>query len=347
MYPCRKRQQANNHLEEDVSENTEAEIKRKNRNWDWKRIFSSQESTIFLVIIAGGIALSFISPYFFQRSNILAVLLAASFETIVAIGMTLLLISGGFDLSVGSTFAFSGVIAGVLLANEVNAVLAIIGGLAAGAAVGYVNGIIISKVRVNPLITTLAMMSIIRGVVFVMTRGLGVSNLPDTFNVIGQATVGGIQAPIIIMLVLVVVFGLLFRYSVYFRQYFYIGGNEAAALYSGIKVDRLKIIGYVLAGFMAGLAGILTAARMGGALSTAGTGLELRVITACIIGGCSLAGGEGSMWGSFFGVLLMALVANAFNLTGVSVYWQRAIYGFILLAAVLFDAVRRRRILEG
>jgi len=189
-------------------------------------------------------------------------------------------------------------------------------------------------------------MSIIRGIVFVMTRGLGVSNLPDTFNVIGQTKVVGVQTPIIIMVILVVLFGSLFKYSVFFRQYFYIGGNEDAALYSGIKVDRLKIIAYVTAGLTAGLAGILTAARMGGALSTAGTGLELRVITACIIGGCSLAGGEGTMWGSFLGVILMVLVANAFNLTGVSPYWQRAIYGFILLAAVLFDAVRRRRMEE-
>lgn len=330
-----------------MSNNAAIETKDKKRKWDWKNIFSSQESTILLVIIAGGIILSFISPFFLKRSNILAVLLAASFETIVAIGMTLLLISGGFDLSVGSTFAFSGVVAGILLTNNVGPVLSILGGLAAGAAVGYVNGIIISKVRVNPLITTLAMMSIIRGIVFVMTRGLGVSNLPDGFNVVGQATVLGVQAPIIIMIVLVIIFGLLFKYSVYFRQYFYIGGNESAALYSGIKVDRLKIIGYVLAGLTAGLAGILSSARMGGALSTAGTGLELRVITACIIGGCSLAGGEGSMWGSFLGVLLMVLVANAFNLLGVSVYWQRSIYGFILLAAVLFDAVRRRRILGG
>lgn len=330
-----------------VNNNVTTERKEKKQKFDVRRIFSSQESTILLVIIAGGIVLSFISPYFFNRSNILAVLLAASFETIVAIGMTLLFISGGFDLSVGSTFAFSGVVAGVLMTNNISPLFSIIGGLAAGAAVGYVNGIIISKVRVNPLITTLAMMSIIRGVVFVMTRGLGVSNLPDEFNVVGQATVLGVQMPIIIMVVLVIIFGLLFKYSVYFRQYFYIGGNEAAALYSGIKVDRLKIIGYVIAGIMAGLAGILSSARMGGALSTAGTGLELRVITACIIGGCSLAGGEGSMWGSFLGVLLMVLVANAFNLLGVSVYWQRSIYGFILLAAVLFDAVRRRRILGG
>jgi ribose transport system permease protein len=316
------------------------------RQSSWKNIIGSQESTIFLVILAGGIALTFISPFFLNKDNILAIFMAASFESIVAIGMTLLLISGGFDLSVGSTFAVSGVVTGVLLSNGVGVFFAVVLGLATGGAVGYINGIIISKIRVNPLITTLAMMSIIRGVVFVMTRGLGVSNLSDEFNIIGQAKILGVQSPIIIMITLVVLFGLLFKYSVFFRQYFYIGGNEDAALYSGIKVVRLKIIAYVTAGLAAGLAGILTAARMGGALSTAGTGLELRVITACIIGGCSLSGGVGTMWGSFLGVILMVLVANAFNLTGVSPYWQRAIYGFILLAAVLFDAVRRRRMEE-
>ena len=218
--------------------------------------------------------------------------------------------------------------------------------LLAGAFVGLVNGIIIAKIKVNPLITTLAMMSIIRGTVFIITKGLGIPTLPDAFSIIGQARLYTVQTPIIIMVVSLVIADIFFRHSVFFRQYFFIGGNEESARLSGIKVENLQILAYIVAGFMSAIAGILSAARMAGALSTAGTGPELRVITACIIGGCSLAGGEGSVLGSFLGVLLMALVANAFNLLGVSIYWQRAIYGAILLAAVLVDVVRRRRMEE-
>lgn len=314
--------------------------------FDVVRILRYKELPLIILIVVGSIALTFASRNFLNISNILAVFLGASFDTLVGIGMTLLLISGGFDLSVGSTFAFGGVITGIMLTTGANVVLSIIGGLAAGALVGFVNGIIIARVKVNPLITTLATMSIVRGLVFIITRGLGIPNLPVTFNVIAQARVYLIQTPIIIMVIALFLSDIFFRFSIFFRQYFFIGGNEESARLSGIKVDALKILGYTFSGFMAAVAGILSAARMGGALSTAGTGSELTVITACIIGGCSLAGGEGSVLGSFLGVLLMALVANAFNLLGVSIYWQRAIYGLILLGAVLVDVVRRRR-MEG
>jgi ribose transport system permease protein len=309
-------------------------------------ILKQQELSLLIVIIVGSIALAFASPNFLNINNILAVFLAASFDSIVAIGMTLLLISGGFDLSVGSVFGFGGVITGMFLSHGIGVPFAVLGGLLAGAFVGLVNGIIIAKIKVNPLITTLAMMSIIRGTVFIITKGLGIPTLPDAFSIIGQARLYTVQTPIIIMVVSLVIADIFFRHSVFFRQYFFIGGNEESARLSGIKVENLQILAYIVAGFMSAIAGILSAARMAGALSTAGTGTELRVITACIIGGCSLAGGEGSVLGSFLGVLLMALVANAFNLLGVSIYWQRAIYGAILLAAVLVDVVRRRRMEE-
>jgi len=309
-------------------------------------LLKQKELSLLFVIILGSIALIFASPHFLNINNILAVFLAASFESIVAIGMTLLLISGGFDLSVGSVFAFGGVITGILLTHGAGVILSVFGGLLAGAFVGFLNGIIIAKIKVNPLITTLAMMSIIRGTVFIITKGLGIPTLPDEFNIIAQARLSIVQIPIIIMVLCLIISEVFFRHSVFFRQYFFIGGNEESARLSGIKVEILRILAYMIAGFMAATAGILSAARMGGALSTAGTGSELRVITACIIGGCSLAGGEGSVLGSFLGVLLMALVANAFNLLGVSIYWQRAIYGAILMLAVLVDVIRRKRMEE-
>jgi len=311
-----------------------------------RNILRYKELSLFLVIVVGSIILTLASPFFSNISNIHAVLLGASFDSIIAIGMTLLLISGGFDLSVGSVFGFAGVISGIALVHGANVVFSILIGLLAGAFIGFINGIIIARIKVNALITTLAMMSIIRGLIFVITKGLGVPNLTDAFDRVAQTRIYGIQTPIIVMAVSLVLADVFFRKSIFFRQYFFIGGNEESARLSGIRVERLQILAYVISGAMAALSGILTASRMAGALPLSGTGTELRVITACIIGGCSLAGGEGSVLGSFLGVMLMALVTNAFNLLGVSIYWQRAIYGTILLLAVLIDVIRRKRMEE-
>lgn len=257
--------------------------------------------------------------------------------------MTLLLISGGFDLSIGSVAGFGGVMAGKMLVYGQGPVVAVIVGILSGAFVGLVNGFIIAKIKVNPLITTLAMLSIVRGTIYIITKGLGIPTLPDNFNIIAQKKFYGFQTPIIIMIIFIILAEIFFRKSVFFKQYYFIGGNEESARLSGIRVDYLRILTYVISGTLAALSGILMASRMGGAISTAGTGMELRIITACVIGGCSLAGGEGTMLGSFLGVLLMVLVVNAFNLLGVSVYWQQAVMGTILLVAVLIDVLRRRR----
>jgi len=309
-------------------------------------ISSFRELPLLLVIIVIGVILSFLSPHFLNPQNIIAVLLGASFDAIVAVGMTLLLISGGFDLSVGSVVGFGGVVAGKMLVYGQNPVVAVLAGLLAGALIGALNGFIIAKIKVNPLITTLAMLSIVRGAIYIITKGLGVPTLPDNFNIIAQKRFYGFQTPIIIMFILIILAEVFYRKSVFFKQYYFIGGNEESARLSGIRVDFLKLATYVISGTLAALAGVLMASRMGGAISTAGTGVELRVITACIIGGCSLAGGEGTMLGSFLGVLLMALVSNAFNLLGVSIYWQQAVMGTILLVAVLIDVLRRRRLEE-
>lgn len=312
----------------------------------YNMISGFKELPLLLIIIVIGIVSSFLSPNFLNPQNIIAVLLGASFDAIVAVGMTLLLISGGFDLSVGSVVGFGGVMAGKMLVSGQNPVIAVLVGLLAGAFIGAINGFIIAKIKVNPLITTLAMLSIVRGTIFIITKGLGIPTLPDNFNIIAQKRFYGFQTPIIIMLIFIIVAEVFYRKSVFFKQYYFIGGNEESARLSGIRVDYLKLLTYVISGTLAALAGILMASRMGGAISTAGSGVELRVITACVIGGCSLAGGEGTILGSFLGVLLMAIVSNAFNLLGVSIYWQQAVMGTILLIAVLVDVLRRRRLEE-
>lgn len=307
-----------------------------------RKILSFRELIVFVIIIIFFIFLIFLTPNFLTTENMLALLLSVSINSIVAIGMTILLISGGFDLSVGSVLGWGGVITGMLLLKGIPIVFSIIIGLSTCAFIGLLNALIIVKMKVNSLITTLGMLNVVRGAIFIFTKGHGIPDLPANFNVIGQKTFFNLQTPIIIMLIFVIIFDIFIRNSAFFRQFYYIGSNENTAVLSGIKTDILKMLGYILSALLAGLAGIILAARSGGAMALAGTGLELRVITACIIGGCSLAGGEGTILGAFLGIFLIATVINAFNLLGVSVYWQDAILGLILILAVIFDVVRKR-----
>ncbi len=307
------------------------------------RLTDFREFMILAIIIGGCIAMSFASPIFMTFGNWSALLLQVSVECIVAIGMTILLVSGGFDLSVGSTFALAGAITAMSIVAGLPVFLGLLLGLAVGAVVGVVNGLIIARIGINPFVTTLAMMSILRGALLVITRGRNISGLPASFRVIGQGNLFKVQNPIWTALLLVLVGDILLRKSRFFRQNYYLGGNERAALFSGIRVDRLKIFNYGLTGVLAALAGIIMTARLGTASVTAGTGLELNVISAVIIGGASLKGGEGTVLGSFLGSLLMGILVGALTLLGVDVYWNTLVIGATLLIAVLIDNFGRRR----
>lgn len=310
----------------------------------WRRLLEQREMSIFLVVLAGGLYLHLASPNFLQKTNLIAVLLGLSFDAIIAVGMTVLLVSGGFDLSVGSVLALGGAVAGYAMTKWGFGVgTAILLGLLAGALVGYINGWIIARVGVNPLIGTLGMMSIARGAVLLLTAGYGIPNLPDPFNKLGQGVFLGMQYPVWIMLLTVIVGELMLRRSRFFRQSYFVGGNERSARLSGINVERVKITNYILVGVMAALTGLLLTARLGTASVSAGMGAELRVISAVVIGGASLSGGEGSVVGSLLGVILMALISNGLNLLGVNVYWQTIVIGTVLVLAVAADTLSRRR----
>lgn len=282
------------------------------------------------------------SPVFLNRQNIEAILLALSVEATIAVGMVILLISGGLDLSVGSTLAFTGVVTGLALAAGLPSPVAIVIGLIAALAVGLANGVLVAKLKINPFITTLGMQIAIRGLLLVIAHGRAVLNLPPTFTVIGQGRLFGIQYPIYIMLTLVIISDILMRNTRFLRQNYYIGGNERAARLSGINVDLVKIVNYCLVALLAGVAGLLITARFGSASVTVGSGTELRVITAAIIGGASLNGGEGSVFGAFLGALFMGVLANALNLLGVDVYWQNLVTGLILITAVVIDVINEK-----
>jgi ribose transport system permease protein len=307
------------------------------------RLTSFREFMIMAIVIAGCLAMWITTPIFMTFGNWSALLLQVSVECVVAIGMTILLVSGGFDLSVGSTFALAGAVTAMMIVSGLTPWLAILLGLAAGAVIGFLNGFIIAKIGINPFVTTLAMMSMVRGMLLVITRGRNISGLPESFRVIGQGNIHGIQNPIWIGLLMVLIGDILLRKSRFFRQNYYLGGNERAAMLSGIRVERLKIFNYSLTGLLAAFAGILMTARLGAASVTAGTGLELKVISAVIIGGASLKGGEGTILGSFLGSLLMGILVGALTILGVDVYWNTLVIGATLLLAVLIDTFGRYR----
>lgn len=308
-----------------------------------KEVIAQREFSLFLVLVVAGIFMASSSPVFFSWANFEAILLALSVDAIIAVGMVVLLISGGLDLSVGSTLALTGVVTGLMLNAGQPAWVAILGGLLTAILVGLGNGLLVARLKINPFITTLGMQMMIRGLLLVLAKGKAVLNLPEEFTVIGQGRLFTVQYPIYIMIIFVIVGEILVRNTRFFRQSYYIGGSEKAARLSGINVDLVKIFNYCLVAALAGVAGLLITARFGSSSVTVGGGLELRVITATIIGGASLNGGEGSVLGAFLGALFMAVLANSLNLLGVDVYWQNLITGMILIVAVVIDVLNEKR----
>jgi len=300
-----------------------------------RSIAGFREFAMVIVLVVFGLIMTILSPVFLTKANIEAILLGLSVEGTIAVGMAIVLISGGFDLSVGSTLAFAGVVTGLVLVAGVPTVISIIIGLLASLGVGLVNGLLIAKMKINPFITTLGMMTAVRGLLLVLAHGRAVLNLPDSFTVIGQGRLFGVQYPIYVMIALVIIGDLMLRNSRFLRQNYYLGGNQRAARLSGINVDLVLIVNYCIVALLAGIAGLMITARFGSSSLTVGTGTELRVITAAIIGGASLTGGEGSVLGAFLGALFMGVLANALNLLGVDVYWQNLVTGLILIIAVV------------
>ena len=312
----------------------------------FKGLFA-RESIMILVIVVFMIAMSFASPYYLTWRNLEAVIMGLTVNGIVSIGMVILLISGGLDLSVGSTLAFSGVITALLLTHGAPVFLAVLAGIAIAALIGLINGALISFLSLNPFITTLGMMMAVRGLVLVVAKGRAIINLPKTFLILGQGRFLGLQIPVYILLVLLVAGDILLRNSRFFRQIYYVGGNESSAVLNGINVKKVKIFCYVVVAGLAGFAGILLTARFGSASVTVGQGVEMSVITASIIGGASLNGGEGSVLGAILGAIFMGILSNSLNLLGVDVYWQNLITGCTLVLAIVLDQLNEKRKAES
>lgn len=278
-------------------------------------------------------------PTFDNMANIL---LDSAQSGILVVGMMILLIGGAFDLSIGGILALCGIVSGILVQSMgVPAPVAIVVGIAVGTACGLVNGLIVTRLGINALIATLATVGIYRGITQLLSGG-GVSFIGHGFDWLGQASILGLQAPFWIMAVIVIGSSFLMGRTRFFRQYYYVGSNPKAAALSGIHVDRMILIAFLIMGTLAGLTGVLLASRLNSAVVLAGTGVELRVITAAVLGGASLAGGAGRISGAFLGVLFMSLVQNALILSQVTVFWQNIVVGVVLIVAVSIDSLGRR-----
>ncbi|WP_174826145.1 ABC transporter permease [Ruegeria arenilitoris] len=302
-----------------------------------------RELTLIVLIAAIIIVMSNVNPYFLSFSNFRAVAVGMAPTAIIVIGMAILLASGGFDLSVGSVMALSSTVVAMLLLTGTPIPLAVVCGLVLGGIVGVVNGLLVTGLGINPLIATLGTMSIARGIALVLTEGFSVSSLPASFAWIGKADIGGFPVIVLFTILLVVLFDLAVRHTRFFRQVYFIGANEKAAILSGIHVTRVRIILYALTGILAALAGVLLASRLMSGTPTAGNGIELQVLAAAVIGGASLRGGEGTILGAFLGVVFVALINNTMTMLAVSIYWQMIVIGGVLVTAVALDMLIRSK----
>jgi ribose transport system permease protein len=308
------------------------------RRWRWpafSRELGLAGLTVFVIVL-----FSILYPYSFMSvNNLNAILRNLAFQGILAIGMMMLMVGGAFDLSVGAMASLIGVITGRLLTGGWPAPLAIVAGLAIAALGGLLNGFVIAKVRVNALIATLGTLGMFQGLALL----IGGPGVPFEAR-FAQTKLLGVQLPVWLLggLALIGHYGL--AHTRFFRQYYYVGSNAKAARLSGINVERLQMLAFTIMGVIAGFAGIVFASRLASAGSTVGRGTELQAITAAILGGASLTGGKGTIWGAMIGVFFMALMQNILIISKkVPSEWQEIIVGAVLVLAVALDSVMNRK----
>lgn len=306
-----------------------------------------QESSIVIASVVYIIFVTCINPAFISVGNIFNVLRTTGFTLITVVGMSLVLITGGLDLSVGSVLALGGVITGMMCKAGVPVFFAIAGGILMGGIIGGINGLIIVKAGIPPLIVTLGMQYAARGLVSVLTQGVPIYPLPEGLMKIEQTRIFNIPMVVIVAVVIAVAGHILLSKAPFGRAVYALGGNEEAARISGIDTKKTKFSVYVITSTLAALAGVFMAARLGSAEAAAGNGYELTVICGAIIGGISTFGGMGTIIGASIGALFMEILTNSLTLMRVSVYWQNLVVGVILVLAVLLDQYKRQLILKN
>jgi len=287
------------------------------------------------------IVLTFLSDRFLTVDNLLNVTRQVSINAVISVGMTLVILTGGIDLSVGSILAFSGSITAGLLSGGQALLPAVLIGIAAGAVLGLVNGILITRADIPPFIATLGTMTAARGFTLVYTDGRPITGMDEVFRFLGGGYVAGIPVPVIIMLVIFIAAYIMLTQTKFGRYIYAIGGNEEATRLSGINTKKILLAVYTLAGLLAGFSGVIMASRLNSAQPTAGMGFELDAIAAVVLGGTSLSGGVGTIGGTLIGAMIIGVLDNGLNLLNVSSFYQQVAKGAVILLAVYVDKKRK------
>lgn len=309
-----------------------------------KAISNASRFTILIALVLLILIFSLLSNQFFTVSNGLNIIQQSSIIAVAAIGETFVIITAGIDLSVGSVAALAGMIStGVIINNGLPAWFGLLVGIVVGLLVGLFNGISIARLGLTAFIVTLVTLSMGRGLTEAYSGGQTLFNLPAGYTFLGDSSVLGIPTPVIITIVAFIVGHIVLSRTVFGHKVYAIGGNREAARLAGINVGKIELLVYVLGGALAALAGLILTGRLGAALPTSATGLELQVIAAVVIGGASLFGGRGNMIGTFFGVLTIGVLSNGLSLLNVSPFWVQFVQGAVIFLAVLIDALSQRR----
>ncbi|QTL99216.1 ribose ABC transporter permease [Iocasia frigidifontis] len=298
-------------------------------------IFRELSSLIGLIVLCTILAI--ISPAFLSVTNILNVLVQVAVISVIAAGSTFVILTGGIDLSVGSILGLCGVMTAAVLKSTGNPLLAVLTGVLLGAFLGLVNGVVISIGKVPAFVTTLGMMSVARGIAFIYTRGRPISGFPDGFRYIGSGYIGDIPFPVIEAIIIFLIAAYVLKKTPFGRYVYAIGSNEVATKLSGIKTNKYKIMVYAISGLLSGFAAIMFIGRINSGHPLAGDGYELDAIAAVVIGGTSLSGGKGTVFGTLIGALIMGVIRNGLNLLNVDAFWQGVVLGVVIVVAVLID----------
>lgn len=306
-----------------------------NRNLGIKLVTKYRTITVLVVIL---IIATFLSEAFLTVDNILNVVRQVSITAIIAAGMTFVILTAGIDLSVGSILAVAGALSATVAVKTGSVFLAVIVALGVGAFFGWFNGMFITKGSIPPFITTLATMVLARGCVLVYTNGSPIATKSDSYNFIGKGYILGIPFPVIVLILLYIVCHIILKYTKFGRSVFSLGGNREATRLSGINISRVEILVYTISGLLAGLTGIILTARLGSAQPTAGEGYELDAIASVILGGTSLAGGQGAIFTTVIGAMILGVLDNILVLMNVNPFASNIVKGIVILLAVLVDS---------
>ncbi len=300
----------------------------------------NSEVTLLIALFLIGLVFTILSPYFLTIKNFFNIGIYSAIIGVTATTTTLALIQGCIDISVGSIMALTGMVCAILLKAGASMFVAIIIAFAVGLAGGAFNGLMVSKAKINPMITTLSTMTIFRGIAYLSNDGISIVINNNNFKWMGRGYIGPIPFIIILMFIAYFVMWYVAKYTAFGRKIYATGSNPRASYLSGINTSRMILVVYILNGMMAGISGILMAAQSGAGLPIAGEGYEMTIISACILGGTSLNGGKGSIWGTFIGVIMLTTIANGLTMLAVQTFWQYIIKGIILLVSVLIDSIR-------